>query len=556
MVFLDLWNTTRAEQSEFSQLEKKRTRQETPSKKTLTRPKKRQKASAYSALPNLKHTSSSSPTEESLSTPPLDLEELQNQLHADLDFFQGLGMVESKLEEELEEGEIVESFKKAGDMESSAVTSETCETLPYNRGQVIVSGKTNFVQCTGPLVVPASSSRQPLVPFPAQGARPIVPAAPTQLIACGARPFIPLLPGQPPPPPGQPPPSLVHPPFQFPMPRGLPPPPTGQIILPLGPPPPLPWHPPPPPGRPLSSSSKKKRQEGYFKGHVGDTLGKEGSKYRLLASQGRGSFSSVFRVKNLQDNQIVVLKVGRSNARRATHRERDFLSQLQFSPGCVRLLDDFEWEKEGGARHICLVLEPLACDLRRLVKHCKGLKPQTIQVYAKQLFATLGDLSNLQIIHGDIKPDNILVSTDRQRVKLADFGSSLTLADVKTGTQALGSRWYRAPELLTSGKRPHTASLAIDVWALGCVLCEVYTAEVLFRAGSDDHKLLTMIYALCGDNFNIAGVTKREWSNVLKKGYERKLVKQLRDLLISCLVLKPERRIKPHVALLHPFCRC
>jgi len=555
MVFLDLWNDTRPEQPESPHLEKKRLRQETPSIETLTRPKKKQKASDYSAKPNIKHSASSSQTDESLTTSPLDLEELQNQVHAELDFFQGLGMVDGKLEDELEEGEIAESSKKTGGMESSTVASETCQSLPYNRGPIIAPGNTNFIQGKSPLIVNAPSHRPPLIPFPAQGMRPIVAAVPPQLNTCITRPFIPLLPGQPPPPPGKPPPSLVLPPMQLPMPLGPPHPPPGQHSLPPGQQQTLPWQPPPPPAsRPLSSSSKKKRKVGYFKGHVGDTLGKDGSKYRLLASQGRGSFSSVFRVKSLQDNQIVVLKVGRSNARRATQRERHFLSQLQFSSGCVRMLDNFEWKKEGKL-HICLVLEPLACDLRRLIKHFKGLKPKTIQLYARQLFATLGDLSSLQIIHGDIKPDNILVSSDRQTVKLADFGSSLTLTDVKAGTQALGSRYYRAPELIT-GKKRHTASLAIDVWALGCVLCEVYTAEVLFKSGPDDHKLLTMIFALCGDNLNLGGVTKREWSNVLRKGYESKLVKQLRDLLISCLVLKPERRIKPQVALLHPFCRC
>ena len=54
-------------------------------------------------------------------------------------------------------------------------------------------------------------------------------------------------------------------------------------------------------------------------------------------------------------------------------------------------------------------------------------------------------------IHADLKPDNILVSEDTQKIKLCDFGSCLKVPDdlsEEMVTEYLVSRFYRAPEII------------------------------------------------------------------------------------------------------------
>lgn len=55
------------------------------------------------------------------------------------------------------------------------------------------------------------------------------------------------------------------------------------------------------------------------------------------------------------------------------------------------------------------------------------------------------------IIHADIKPDNILISKDTKIVKICDFGTSFPITEVVI-TDMLVSRFYRAPEIVIGYK--------------------------------------------------------------------------------------------------------
>ncbi|XP_075913277.1 uncharacterized protein LOC116958612 [Petromyzon marinus] len=79
------------------------------------------------------------------------------------------------------------------------------------------------------------------------------------------------------------------------------------------------------------------------------------------------------------------------------------------------------------------------------------------------------------IIHGDIKPDNILL-TAAGKVRVTDFGWSSYL---KHKTQHVcGTLPYMAPELLLG----YYVTCAVDMWALGCTVAEMATRKYLFRS--------------------------------------------------------------------------
>ena len=141
----------------------------------------------------------------------------------------------------------------------------------------------------------------------------------------------------------------------------------------------------------------------------------------------------------------------------------------------------------------CCVLQ---CDLRRLLKDINishsGLSLSAVQSYCKQLLRALVVLRGLEMVHADIKPDNVLVSADYRRVKLCDFGSSFKADEVER-TPTVGSRYYRAPEIMMG----MLWGSSCDVWSLAATLFEIYSTRFLFK-GASNNEMLLRILTLCG----------------------------------------------------------
>eukprot|EP00494_Astrolonche_serrata_P031758 UN32027 len=184
-------------------------------------------------------------------------------------------------------------------------------------------------------------------------------------------------------------------------------------------------------------------------------------------------------VKIIRNNEVMY-KAGRKEIQHLTLINNiDPLNKCY----CVKLLDSFEVRN-----HLCMVFEPMKCNLRQLVKKVgagKGFNLDSIQRYARQLFVALDLLKRCSIIHADLKPDNILVSEDNRTVKICDLGSAFKPDDVEI-TDILGSRFYRAPEVMVG----LMFSFGIDMWSLACVLYEVYTGQILFNGVSNNQMLL------------------------------------------------------------------
>jgi len=101
------------------------------------------------------------------------------------------------------------------------------------------------------------------------------------------------------------------------------------------------------------------------------------------------------------------------------------------------------------------------------------------------------------MMHRDIKPENFLVKDPSdsqatpnnisdapwtQRVlKLIDFGSARDLNESQAGggafTDYVGTRWYRAPELILGSK---SYDSSVDVFAVGCIMAELYLGRPIF----------------------------------------------------------------------------
>lgn len=102
-------------------------------------------------------------------------------------------------------------------------------------------------------------------------------------------------------------------------------------------------------------------------------------------------------------------------------------------------------------------------------------------------------------VHTDLKPDNVLVSGDSQKIRLGDFGSAIKVPEDLPSVlnEYLVSRYYRAPEIILGLQQEANDIFAIDVWSAAVTLYELYTGKLLFD-GRNNGELLHQIVDMCG----------------------------------------------------------
>ena len=114
-----------------------------------------------------------------------------------------------------------------------------------------------------------------------------------------------------------------------------------------------------------------------------------------------------------------------------------------------------------------------------------------LKLISKQVLKALEYIHSLNLVHCDIKPENIVMkSYSKCLVKLIDFGSSCFNTD-RCSTY-IQSRSYRAPEVILG----HAYDGRIDIWSLGAVIAEMHTGYVLFQNDSLQTMLARIISIL------------------------------------------------------------
>ncbi|XP_076462531.1 serine/threonine-protein kinase dyf-5-like [Babylonia areolata] len=128
------------------------------------------------------------------------------------------------------------------------------------------------------------------------------------------------------------------------------------------------------------------------------------------------------------------------------------------------------------------VFEFMKENLYQLIKDRDKLLPEAVvRNIMYQILQGLSFMHKHGFFHRDLKPENLLCNgTDL--VKLADFGLARETRSTPPYTDYVSTRWYRAPEVLL---RSTSYSSPIDVWAVGCILAELYTLRPLFPGSSE-----------------------------------------------------------------------
>lgn len=198
-----------------------------------------------------------------------------------------------------------------------------------------------------------------------------------------------------------------------------------------------------------------------------------GGRYRLEGLLGSGGMSEVHRGTDLRLNRPVAVKLFRTGADRDSARrftdEAQTLANLNH-PGLVSVYDS---GIDGQQPY--LVTELVSGWTLGEVLSQERLPLDEITRIGIDLADVLGHVHQHGVVHGDVKPSNVLIGRDN-RVRLADFGAARPAGASRPG---YGTPAYLAPEQV----RGDRAGAPADVFALGLVLLEAVTGRVEYPGG-------------------------------------------------------------------------
>ncbi|CAD7088233.1 unnamed protein product [Hermetia illucens] len=215
-------------------------------------------------------------------------------------------------------------------------------------------------------------------------------------------------------------------------------------------------------------------------------------KYDIINVVGEGSYGLVMRCRHRESGQYVAIKKfleteDDPTVRKMAIREIRMLKKLRHE-NLVNLLEVFRRKKR-----FFLVFEYLEHTvLEELEARAGGLGFVTSRKYIYQILRALDFIHSHDVIHRDVKPENVLVSR-LGVIKLCDFGFARPYAENETFTDYVATRWYRSPELLVGDPR---YGKEVDIWAVGCLYAEMMTGEPLFPGESDIDQLFQIIRVL------------------------------------------------------------
>ena len=226
-------------------------------------------------------------------------------------------------------------------------------------------------------------------------------------------------------------------------------------------------------------------------------------KYTVDKILGDGSYSSVWQVSlNKKKYAIKITKSDKSDEE-IGQNEIKILKKIGKHPYIINMEDSFIFKNgNNNAKHLCMVVDIMGCDLhilKRLFKysnfdseesqsetdetsivrcfpHCLSKK------ITYQILEGLKHIHGKNIIHTDIKLDNILIEKNVEEIKynkdinikICDFGTSHYTND--KCNFGIGTIDYSAPECIIG--LPY--GTGIDVWAVGCIVFELITGICLF----------------------------------------------------------------------------
>lgn len=190
--------------------------------------------------------------------------------------------------------------------------------------------------------------------------------------------------------------------------------------------------------------------------------------YTNLREVGRGASATVYTASRIADDELVAIKVVKDVGKHLFVNELTLMRKLKHK-NLINLLDSY-WVSE--QEELWLVLDYIdGSSLTDVVTETVMREPQIAYV-THQVLQGIQYLHQNEVIHRDIKSDNVLVSYNGD-VKVIDFGFSTELIERSSRTTMVGTPYWMAPEIAKKEKY----SKKVDIWALGIMVLEMINGE-------------------------------------------------------------------------------
>ncbi len=212
---------------------------------------------------------------------------------------------------------------------------------------------------------------------------------------------------------------------------------------------------------------------------IGQTI----SRYKIIEKLGEGGMGVVYKAQDTKLDRTVAIKFLPSHLSGSEENKTRFLQEAKSAAALnhPNILNIYEIDERDDSMFI--VMEYVTGDTlaAAILKHKSETGVPLMQSIAwiTQIAQGLKSAHGNNVIHRDIKPQNIMVTADK-KIKIMYFGLAKIKSNAsitKTGT-SLGTLSYMSPEQAQGASADHRS----DIWSLGVVFYELLTSELPFRA--------------------------------------------------------------------------
>ena len=293
---------------------------------------------------------------------------------------------------------------------------------------------------------------------------------------------------------------------------------------------------------------------------IGDT-----DNYLVESKIGRGRYSDVYEGQEKKTSKKVVIKILKPITKIKIIREICILKTLKKCPNIVEITDVI---KEQNSDIFCIICKSIS---GIELKNCYlGISPSDLKNYMYKIIQCLEYAHSKNIIHRDIKSTNIAINQETKELNIFDWGlSDFYIKDYKY-TLTIGSRYYKAPELLMEYKK---YDFSIDMWSVGCLFgALLFQIDYLFKGDSNQDQLVKIAKQLGYEEINkflekyqrdcflaskiknkIKGYNRKNWDEFINEKNKYLINNEALDLLNKLLEIDHQKRIKAKEALNHSY---
>lgn len=202
-----------------------------------------------------------------------------------------------------------------------------------------------------------------------------------------------------------------------------------------------------------------------------------GERYEVVGKIGAGGMANVYKAKDHKLNRFVAMKVLKQEFREDTTFINKFKTEAQAAAGLTHpnIVNVFDVGEDDGIHYIVMELVE-GITLKDYISKKGKLSVKEATSIAIQVSMGLEAAHSHGIIHRDVKPQNIIISTDG-KVKVTDFGIARAASSNTISSNVMGSVHYSSPEQVRGGYSDEKS----DIYSLGITLYEMVTGKVPFE---------------------------------------------------------------------------